>query len=391
MSETKVNPVADENPSVAEKEEAVLEKAGVSTKLDDGTYKIDLDKINKTQQENVETVVEEKTEEKLEEKVEEPVQEPVEEPITLINEEQDGVQVQEQESLQEVEQVEQEIEEKQEVKLEYPEDVKNLLDFMSETGGSLEDYVKLNVDYNNLDDNALLREYYKQTKPHLSDDEISFLMEDSFLIDEEVDSERDIKRKQLNYKEQVAGAKNHLTSMKQKYYNDIKSGSKMSPDVKEAVDFYSNYKKEQEELTALQQKSNEHFLSKTDNVFNNEFKGFEFKVGENRYRYNVKDVNETKQAQSDVLKAFKMFLDENNMLKDAQGYHKALYVARNADSIANHFYEQGKADAVKSMSLQAKNINMDPRKGAQNIEAGGLRVRAIGGDDSSKLRIKLRK
>ena len=170
MSETKVNPVADENPSVAEKEEAVLEKASVSTKLDDGTYKIDLNKINETQQENIETVVEEKTEEKTEEKVEETVQEPVEEPITLINEEQDGVQVQEQESLQEVEQVEQKVEEKQEVKLEYPEDVKNLLDFMDETGGSLEDYVKLNVDYNNLDDNALLREYYKQTKPHLSDD-----------------------------------------------------------------------------------------------------------------------------------------------------------------------------------------------------------------------------
>ena len=387
MSETKVNQVADETPSIAEKEETVLENAGVGTKLDDGTYKIDLDKINQSEQQPVEKVVEEN----VEQQVEQAEEKTVEEPLTLIKEEDNGLQVQEQDSLQESEQVEQKIEEKQEVKLEYPEDVKSLLDFMKDTGGSLEDYVKLNVDYNNLDDNALLREYYKQTKPHLNDDEISFLMEDSFLVDEEVDSERDIKRKQLNYKEQVAGAKNHLTSMKEKYYNDIKSGSKMPSDIKEAVDFYGTYKKEQEELTALQQKSNEHFLSKTENVFNNEFKGFDFKVGENKYRYNVKDVNETKQAQSDVLNAFKMFLDDNNMLKDAEGYHKALYVARNADSMANHFYEQGKADAIKSMSSNAKNINMDPRKGAQNIEAGGLKVRAIGGDDSSKLRIKLRK
>lgn len=388
MSEIKVEAVENENLSIAEKEEKVLDNAGMSTKLEDGTYKLDLTQAEQPIQEEqpVEQVVEPVQEEQPEPQPE------VNEPITLIKDEQDAIQVQEQGSLQEEKQTEQKIEEKlQEVKTEYPEGIQSLVDFMNDTGGTLDDYVKLNVDYTNMDDNALLREYYKQTKSHLTDDEISFLIEDEFSYDQEVDEPRFIKRKQLNYKEQVASAKQYLSNMKDKYYKELKSGSRLSPDIKEAVDFYSNYKLEQDELTAQQQKSNEHFLNKTNSVFNDEFKGFEFKVGENRYRYNVKDVQETKQAQSDVIQAFKMFLDDNNMLKDANGYHKALYVARNADSIANHFYEQGRADAIKNMSAEAKNINMDPRRGTQNIESGGLKVRAIAGDDSSKLRVKIKK
>jgi len=394
MSEIKMKSVED-NMSTAEKEQDLVDKT--SGQQEDGVYKVDLTK--QTEEKTVEQPPAEQVEEakkqeepveqiKEEEKQVEPQEQ--EEVITLIKEEKDGVQVQEQGQIQEKQPEESQVLQ-EEVKLEYPEDVKKLMDFMSETGGTLQDYVKLNVDVESLGDDDLLLEYYKSTKPHLNNEEINFLLEDKFSYDDEIDKERDIKRKKLNYKEEVASAKTYLANAKSKYYNDIKSGSNFSTEIKEAVNFYDNYKKEQNELTAQQQESNENFINKTNSVFSDKFKGFEFKVGENKFRYNVKDVQTTKEAQSNILSAFETFLDDKNMLKDANGYHKALYAARNADSIANHFYEQGKSDAIKQMSSEAKNINMDPRRIGQNIDAGGMKVRAISGDDSSKLRIKIKK
>jgi hypothetical protein len=394
MSEIKMKSVED-NMSTAEKEQDLVDKT--SGQQEDGVYKVDLTK--QTEEKTVEQPPAEQVEEakkqeepveqiKEEEKQVEPQEQ--EEVITLIKEEKDGVQVQEQGQIQEKQPEESQVLQ-EEVKLEYPEDVKKLMDFMSETGGTLQDYVKLNVDVESLGDDDLLLEYYKSTKPHLNSEEINFLLEDKFSYDDEIDKERDIKRKKLNYKEEVASAKTYLANAKSKYYNDIKSGSNFSTEIKEAINFYDNYKKEQNELTAQQQESNENFINKTNSVFSDKFKGFEFKVGENKFRYNVKDVQTTKEAQSNILSAFETFLDDKNMLKDANGYHKALYAARNADSIANHFYEQGKSDAIKQMSSEAKNINMDPRRIGQNIDAGGMKVRAISGDDSSKLRIKIKK
>lgn len=389
-----MKPVED-NMSTAEKEQELVDKT--SGQQEDGVYKVDLTKQPEEKTVEQPPVDQEKEIEKQEEPVEQIKEEEKqvepqeqEEVITLIKEEKDGVQVQEQGQIQEKQPEENQVVQEK-VELEYPEDVKKLMDFMSETGGTLQDYVKLNVDVESLNDDDLLLEYYKSTKPHLNNDEINFLLEDKFSYDDEIDKERDIKRKKLNYKEEVASAKTYLANAKSKYYNDIKSGSNFSPEIKEAVNFYDNYKKEQNELTAQQQESNEHFINKTNNVFSDKFKGFEFKVGENKFRYNVKDVQTTKKAQSNILNAFETFLDDKNMLKDANGYHKALYAARNADSIANHFYEQGKSDAIKQMSSEAKNINMDPRRIGQSIDAGGMKVRAISGDDSSKLRIKIKK
>ncbi len=389
-----MKPVED-NMSTAEKEQELVDKTSGQQK--DGVYKVDLTKQPEEKTVEQPPVDQEKEIEKQEEPVEQIKEEEKqvepqeqEEVITLIKEEKDGVQVQEQGQIQEKQPEENQVVQEK-VELEYPEDVKKLMDFMSETGGTLQDYVKLNVDVESLNDDDLLLEYYKSTKPHLNNDEINFLLEDKFSYDDEIDKERDIKRKKLNYKEEVASAKTYLANAKSKYYNDIKSGSNFSPEIKEAVNFYDNYKKEQNELTAQQQESNEHFVNKTNNVFSDKFKGFEFKVGENKFRYNVKDVQTTKKAQSNILNAFETFLDDKNMLKDANGYHKALYAARNADSIANHFYEQGKSDAIKQMSSEAKNINMDPRRIGQSIDAGGMKVRAISGDDSSKLRIKIKK
>jgi hypothetical protein len=262
---------------------------------------------------------------------------------------------------------------------------------MNETGGSLEDYVRLNTDYSSVDEKTLLKEYYKQTKSHLDNDEIDFLIDDNFSFDEDIDDERDIRRKKLAYKEEIAKAKGFLNELKGKYYDEVKLTSRLAPDQKEAIEFYNKYKQEQNELTAQQQKASEHFVKQTEQVFNEEFKGFDFKVGENKYRFKVNDVQQTKEAQSDIVQAFKMFLGDDNMLKDPQGYHKALFAARNADKIANHFYEQGRADAVRQLEAESKNINMDPRKTQSGfVDAGGVKVRAVTGDDSSKLRVKIR-
>ena len=274
---------------------------------------------------------------------------------------------------------------------ELPENIQKVVDFMNETGGDLEDYVKLNQDYSKFDDMSLLREYYKQTKSHLNDDEVSFLIEDSFQYDEEVDEERDVKRKKLAFKEQVADAKNHMDGLKSKYYEEIKSGVKLTSEQQKAIDFFNRYNKESKESQKTAEEQRTAFDQQTAKVFNDNFKGFEYNVGDKRYRFNVKDVNEIKNAQSDINNFVSKFLDNKNMIQDANGYHKSLFTAMNADTIANHFYEQGKADGIKESVTQSKNIDMTPRQNLGEVEAGGIKVRAISGDDSNKLRFKIKK
>ena len=399
MADYKIKMVNEEEPSIAEKEQKVLENAGVEVDNNNGNYKIDLSKQKDAVQEQSADEVPVSEGAEISEEVgqevrstEEPAEEK-EEVLELIKEDTD---VQEQVQGQVRDEQESEVNEAQEqtqevTRPELPENIQKLVDFMQETGGSLEDYVRLNTDYSNVDEKTLLREYYKQTKSHLDNDEINFLIEDSFAFDEDMDEERDIRRKKLAYKEEIAKARNFLTDLKGKYYEEVKLTSRLAPEQKEAIEFYNNYKKEQEGLTARQQKASEHFTKQTETVFNEEFKGFDFKVGENKYRFKVQDVQQTKQSQSDILSTFRTFLDENNMLKDAQGYHKALFAARNADKIANHFYEQGRADAIKQLEAEAKNINMDPRKVESGfVDAGGVKVRAVSGDNSSKLRVKIK-
>ena len=272
-----------------------------------------------------------------------------------------------------------------------PENIDKLVKFMEETGGTLEDYVNLNKDYDGMDDMQLLREYYQQTKPHLSNDEIDFLIEDNFSYDEEVDEERDIKRKKLLFKESIAEAKSNLSNLKNQYYDDLKLSSKLTPEQKEAVQFYNDYKVEQESTQKLREQQRNVFEQQTNKLFSDEFKGFEYKVGNNKYRFNVKDVDNVKSSQSDINTLVSKFVNDNNELSDAAGYHKALFTAMNADAIANHFYEQGRADAVKASMAKSKNIDMAPRQGHEAVTTdSGIKIRAISGDDSSKLRVKIK-
>jgi hypothetical protein len=270
-----------------------------------------------------------------------------------------------------------------------PENIQKLVDFMEETGGDLNDYVKINQDYSKLDNQDLLYEFFKQTKPHLNNEEISFIMEDQFSFDEEVDDEKEIKRKKLALKEQVANAKSHLDGQKSKYYEEIKAGSKLTSEQQKAVDFFNRYNKESEVTQKTVKKNSDIFTQKTDNVFNDKFKGFEYNVGDKKYRFNVNNAEEVKTTQSDINNFTKKFLDKNNTLSDAKGYHKSLYTAMNADAVAKHFYEQGKTDAIKSSVANAKNVDMSPRQSHGTVEAGGIKVRALG-DSSSDFKFKIK-
>jgi hypothetical protein len=272
---------------------------------------------------------------------------------------------------------------------ELPENIKKLMDFMSETGGDINDYVKLNQNYDDLDNHSLLKEYYKQTKPHLNDEEIDFLMEDTFSFDEEIDEEKEVKRKKLALKEQVASAKAYLDGRKSKYYEEIKAGSKLTSEQQKAIDFFNRYNKESEEVRKTAKHQNNTFQRKTNEVFNDDFKGFEYNVGKKRYRFNVKDVDKVRETQGDVNNLFKKFLDNNNQMSDARGYHKSMFTAMNPDTIANHFYEQGRADALKESAAKSKNVNMTPRQSHGEVQAGGVKVKILG-DNSSDFKFKIK-
>ena len=272
-----------------------------------------------------------------------------------------------------------------------PDNVKKLIDFMNETGGTLEDYVSLNKDVKSLDNLTALQEYYKKTKPHLTAEEISFMMDDQFSYDEEVDDEIEIKRKKLALKEQVASAKAYLDGQKSKYYEEIKAGSRLTPEAQKAMDFFNRYNKESEEASKIADKAKSTFLQKTDKVFNDKFKGFEYNVGDKKYRFNVKNADEVKNNQSDINNFVKKFLNEDNTMSDAKGYHKSLFTAMNPDAVAKHFYEQGRADAIKDSVAKSKNVNMDPRQSHGEVKVGGTKFKVLSGDSSNDYKVRMKR
>tara|TARA_R110000765_G_scaffold251080_1_gene352553 strand:- start:726 stop:1955 length:1230 start_codon:yes stop_codon:yes gene_type:complete len=266
-----------------------------------------------------------------------------------------------------------------------PENIEKLVQFMKETGGDVHDYSRLNADYSNVNDEVLLHEFYRKSKPHLNNEERGFIIEDSFRFDEELDDARDIRMKKLAYKEEVAKAKNFLEDLKGKYYEEIKLRPGVSKDQKEATDFFSRYQEEQK----VNKVKHETFVTKSKELLNNDFKGFDFNVGDKKFRYNIKDPASVADSQSNISNFIGKFLDKKGEVIKHKEYHKALYTAQNADNLAQHFYEQGKTDAIKTQLASSKNISTEPRKTADgNIFVNGLRVKAITGLDSSKLKIK---
>ena len=267
-----------------------------------------------------------------------------------------------------------------------PENIEKLVSFMEDTGGSVEDYVRLNADYSNIDDSTLLKEYYKKTKTYLDDSDVDLILED-FEWDEDLDEERDIRKKKIAFKEEVAKAKSFLEETKSKYYDEIKLRPGVTQDQQKATDFFNRYNEDQETAT----RQHEDFKSKTNNYFNDEFKGFEFDVSGKRFRYGVQNPGKIAEDQSNINNFVGKFLNKEGEVTDAKGYHKALFMASNADTIINHFYEQGKSDATKDIIGKSKNPSTQPRQAQEGEFINGLKVRSISGQDSSRLKIKTKK
>ena len=410
-------------PTPQEKEAAVLEKAVADGEVDekyspkevDGVIKIDLDKLKpkednaiqerKTKEVSVgertgdskevdKEVREQPSEENktvhTEEKVlETPKEESNDSPLELITEETEKAD----KALKEKKSIEKDTPKKivqEETKQNLPENVDKLVKFMEETGGTLEDYVNLNKDISKYDNTTLMREYYKSTKPHLNQDDIEFMLNKNFGYDAETDDPSDVKAKQLAFKEELFNAQKHFNTSKEKYYADLKLSQQkdIAPEYKEAYEYYNNQKQVKEEADKLQKD----FLNKTDKVFSDDFKGFDFSVGKNKYRFKVDNPLKVKEFQSDIANFANKFIGEDGNVNDAQGYHKALFSGVNADKLANHFYEQGRADAIRESAKQAKNIDMSPRADNSSVvNSNGQKIRVVSGNDSSKLRVKWNK
>lgn len=269
-----------------------------------------------------------------------------------------------------------------------PENIEKLISFMEETGGDINDYVRLNADYSNINNETLLKEYYKKTRPHLDNEEIEFLMEDNFEYDEELDEERDIRKKKLAFKEEVAKARTFLDGLKSKYYEEIKLRPGITQDQQKANDFFNRYNEEQQ-MVELQHSK---FKDDTKNLFNQDFKGFDFNLGDKSFRYGVANKDVVADKQSNITNLVKKFLNDKGDVVDLKGYHKAMYAADNVDTIAKHFYEQGKADAIKEVVAKSNNISTEPRQTSSGeLFVNGMRVKAVNGVDTSKLRIQQRK
>jgi len=388
-----INEVENETPQVEEvvQEQPELDLEKFKSKDDDDIIKVDLSNpiTNETKESDSDdsrVAGGDESPEPTQEQEEVQPQGEVQEEVPVLEE----VTEEEQQQVEDLaEEAAEAIQEAEETGKPLPEGVQKLIDFMEDTGGDLEDYVKLNRDTSGLDDQQALREYYERTKPHLASDEIDFLIEDRFSFDEDIDDERDIKRKKLALKEQVAEAKTYLDGQKSKYYEEIKAGSKLTDEQQKAVNFFNRYNKESEQTQKTVKRVKSRFTQRTEQVFNDKFKGFEYNVGDKKFRFNVNNIDQVKESQSDINNFVRKFLDKNEMMDDAKGYHKSLYTAMNADAVAQHFYEQGKADALKDNIKKSKNIDMNPRGSHQETNVGGLKGRVLG-DDSNSFKFKMK-
>jgi len=342
-------------------------------------------------EQNVEAAVEEPAREEERVQDEQPVQEePVKETSVL-------QEITDEEVEEVAEQLEEDvataIEESTKAGANLPENIQKVVDFMDETGGTLEDYVRLNTDYSQLNEDQLLREYYETKYKSYDREDIDFLLEDKFSYDEELDDERDVRLKKIERKRALSEAKEHLDNLKSKYYDEIKAGSRLNPDQQKAVEFFSRYTKESEDAAKIAEQQTSRFKRESAKVFNESFQGFDYNVGDKKYRFKVNDTGKVKETQGDINNFIKKFLNEKGEMSDAKGYHKSLFTAMNADQVAQHFYEQGKADAVKDSMARTKNVDMNPRGVHEEVTASnGWKIRAVdSGTNSSKLKVKFKK
>ena len=346
-----------------------LDLSKCDSAVDPDVIKIDLDNTPEIKSEEVE---QQPAEEEKVDVVEETVDQPVLQEVT------------EEEKVEEVQEaVEEAVEEAVATGEPLPENIQKVVEFMEETGGDLQDYVNLNRDVSKMDDSDILDEYYRSTKSHLTAEERNFLLEEKFGYEDDIDDEKTIRSKKIALKEQVAEARAHLDRQKSKYYEEIKAGSRLTKEQQKAINFFNRYNKDQESQKKLTEKSQRTFLNKTKTLFNENFKGFDYQVGDKKFRVNVKDVDKVRETQSNIDNFINKFASKDkSTIDDAAGYHKSLFTAMNADTIAKHFYEQGKADAIKDKIAKDKNINIEPRQTHGEVNTGGVKYRVLGESSS---------
>jgi hypothetical protein len=268
---------------------------------------------------------------------------------------------------------------------ELPEEVSAYLKYKKETGRGIEDFYKLQKDFDVMEDDQLLATYYEDIEDGLDALDIQDLIEEKFSFDEELDEVRDIKKRKLAKKRELAKAKNYFNDQKDKYKVPLESrGNGLSDKDKETITAYKSYIDESNTVQEVQKKKYDWFLKKTDEVFNNEFKGFEFNVGDKNFTYKPGDASELKNVQKDVNNFVNKYMDNEGLINDAKGYHKALSIAMNPEKYAKFFYEQGMTDAVDNVSKKSKNIDMDVRQASQSVSKDGLKIRAVGNTDSGR-------
>jgi hypothetical protein len=379
-----VQGVEPNEEQVEQPQEEVVEQESPVSYRDDGTIVLDMNKINE-----LENAVQEQNADEVSVRDQSGVSEEVrEENIEATNEEVAEQSVQE-EVNDTVDAANAAIGQSAATGQALPENIQKLVDFVNDTGGSVEDYVRLNRNYEEMDNLTALDEYYRTTKPHLDAEERQFLMEENFKFDEEVEEEREIRKKKIALKEQVAEAKAYLDGQKSKYYDEIKAGSNLTAEQQEAIQFFNQYNEETEAQEQLAKERSNYFINETNQVLNDNFKGFEYNVDGKKLNVKVPNPSEVARNQSDINNFINKFLNKDNTIKDIEGYHKALYAAMNPDVIARHFYEQGKADAIQNSVANAKNVNMDARQSFSNESTSGIKVRVLG-DDTPSFRIKKR-
>ena len=272
-----------------------------------------------------------------------------------------------------------------EANVDLPEDVSAYFKYKQETGRGIEDFYNLQKNFEEMEDDVVLANYYSSTEEGLDEIDIQDIIEDKFSFDEDLDEPREIKKVKLAKKRELAKAKRFLNEQKDKYNIPLESsGGGLSEEQEKNLNAYRSSLEESKSLEEVNRKKADFFIDKTNDVFNNNFKGFDFNVSDNNLTYKPGTAEELKNVQSNVGNFIGKYLDESGLIKDAVGYHKALSVAMNPDKFAQYFYDQGVANAVDNVSRKSKNINMDMRQQSQTVSKDGMKIRPVSSDSRNE-------
>jgi len=281
-----------------------------------------------------------------------------------------------------------------EANTDIPEDVAAYLEYRKKTGRSFADYSRLNRDFGAMDEKQLLREYYAATEDALDSEDIDYMMDD-FSYDADIDEENVIKKKKVAFKKEIGKAKKFFNTQKEMYKEPLESSTaSFSQEQKEKLEAYNTYVQDSQSYEEEAKRKRDWFINKTDEVFHPEFKGFDFKVSEDTTLTFLpsKDTSEIKRLNLDSSNLFKKFIDkETGLISDAQGYHRALSAAQNPERLARFFYEQGQADATTDVTKKMKNVNMSTRNAPQVTKKDGMTIRAINPSEGRGLKIRSNK